>query len=495
MAAAKPAPPATGGGEGESYGAKVAKVIFSPFILLFMAFKIYVLGCFGAYVNRFGRNVFCGLCVKYNHTFKDKDFPHDHRSIAKFQGKTGKEIDTLLTWRRIGEVMTSATQAAPGKAPEGEGEEVTCHLFHGPIEAADIAQGSVGDCWLMSALACLATKPGAIQRVFLTQEYNTYGRYKLRLYNGEKKKWQVVVVDDYIPCRVSDGKPAFAKPNGGEAWVVLIEKAMAKFLGGNYQCLDSDLMIKAMECLTGDFVCMFRLGDNKDAKFKELPRSQQRWTRLELTKNRGPAARSGKVAAAAIDDDAPLGDLQLVYAKDEPFDHDLMFKSIVYEIEKGSTIGASNVGGSDDTHSLEGIVQGHAYGVMMAREVEGFKFLQLRNPWGKFEWTGAWGDKSPLWDEYPKVKEALDFSLVDNGMFYMVYEDFVERYNVLEFCLRSTGFDDVRLELHEMHPVVGPCWGCLEGCFSYWCCCEGAKALFCGRKVTSFQRPQDGCMV
>lgn len=38
-------------------------------------------------------------------------------------------------------------------------------------------------------------------QVFLTQEYNAYGRYKLRLYNGEKKKWQIVVVDDYIPCR------------------------------------------------------------------------------------------------------------------------------------------------------------------------------------------------------------------------------------------------------------------------------------------------------
>lgn len=39
MAAAKPAPPATGGGEGDGVGMKVARIIFAPFILLFMAFK------------------------------------------------------------------------------------------------------------------------------------------------------------------------------------------------------------------------------------------------------------------------------------------------------------------------------------------------------------------------------------------------------------------------------------------------------------------------
>lgn len=33
--------------------------------------------------------------------------------------------------------------------------------------------------------------------------------------------------------------------------------------GGNYASLDGNLMIKALEMLTGDFVCMFRLGDTR----------------------------------------------------------------------------------------------------------------------------------------------------------------------------------------------------------------------------------------
>lgn len=43
-------------------------------------------------------------------------------------------------------------------------------LISGKIEPADIAQGQVGDCWLMSALACLAAVEGAIQKTFVTKE-------------------------------------------------------------------------------------------------------------------------------------------------------------------------------------------------------------------------------------------------------------------------------------------------------------------------------------
>jgi hypothetical protein len=30
--------------------------------------------------------------------------------------------------------------------------------------------------------------------------------------------------------------------------------------------------------------------------------------------------------------------------------------------------------------------QGHAYAIVQVKEVDGFKLVQLRNPWGTFEW-------------------------------------------------------------------------------------------------------------
>jgi hypothetical protein len=46
----------------------------------------------------------------------------------------------------------------------------------------------------------------------------------------------------------------------------------------------------------------------------------------------------------------------------------------------------------------DGIVQNHAYAVLRVEYVtdeQGVKhqLLQLRNPWGRGEWTGAWYDK------------------------------------------------------------------------------------------------------
>ena len=44
-----------------------------------------------------------------------------------------------------------------------------------------------------------------------------------------------------------------------------------------------------------------------------------------------------------------------------------------------------------------GLIPGHAYSVIKADEYKGIKLLQIRNPWGSFEWDGDWSDTSPLW--------------------------------------------------------------------------------------------------
>jgi calpain-15 len=120
-------------------------------------------------------------------------------------------------------------------------------LFVDGVDPNDIKQGELGDCWFLSALAALAERPGLVKRLFITEEYNKEGVYKLRFCkNGE---WIVVTIDDYIPCRM-DGGPMFSYGCTNELWVLLVEKAYAK-LHGNYESLNGGLTKEAMIDLSG----------------------------------------------------------------------------------------------------------------------------------------------------------------------------------------------------------------------------------------------------
>ena len=48
----------------------------------------------------------------------------------------------------------------------------------------------------------------------------------------------------------------------------------------------------------------------------------------------------------------------------------------------------------DAVTNKQGIVQGHAYGILDLQDVDGHKLMKLRNPHGKTgaEWNGEWSD-------------------------------------------------------------------------------------------------------
>ena len=66
--------------------------------------------------------------------------------------------------------------------------------------------------------------------------------------------------------------------------------------------------------------------------------------------------------------------------------------------------------GMPETVNALGLVSGHAYSVLRVEANvanSGFDLIQLRNPWGGIEWSGAWGDHSDTWRKYPAVEKAL----------------------------------------------------------------------------------------
>jgi hypothetical protein len=61
------------------------------------------------------------------------------------------------------------------------------------------------------------------------------------------------------------------------------------------------------------------------------------------------------------------------------------------------------------------------------------KLVQLRNPWGRFEWFGDWGDDSDLWT--PQLIRQLNFSKnVNDGLFWMNFDDFRKYFSRMSIC-------------------------------------------------------------
>jgi hypothetical protein len=112
----------------------------------------------------------------------------------------------------------------------------------------------------------------------------------------------------------------------------------------------------------------------------------------------------------------------------------------------------------DPGYDLEelGLVAGHAYGVLDARQVTPaagsapVQLLQLRNPWGRFEWKGEYGPGSALWT--PEARAQMKGAEVDDkgdACFWMKTQDFSKYFAGVQICRASRGWlhtsEDVRM--------------------------------------------------
>ena len=301
--------------------------------------------------------------------FIDAHFPPNDSSIYN-SFKQDYPYKKIVHWRRPKDFM------------KGE-----IKVFSNSIDPNDIKQGFLGNCWFLCAVACLAERPALVKRLFVTKEYNEEGIYRLRICkNGE---WTLVTVDDYIPCYYNAG-PMFAHSNGNELWVLLLEKAYAK-LHGNYIALKSGFSYHAMIDLSG---C-----PTEHVKFSK---DRENYDEVEE-------------------------EAEEIYEK------------LLEADEKGYLISASTPGKDKLTTGKgkkpkAGLVPGHAYSIIQVKhyEDEDIKLINIRNPWGKFEWDGDWSDESDMWTE-----EMLEFfnPVLDSkdGSFWMSLQDFFPRFKSITF--------------------------------------------------------------
>ncbi|KAB5590082.1 hypothetical protein CTheo_6472 [Ceratobasidium theobromae] len=295
-------------------------------------------------------------------------------------------------------------------------------------KSSDIMQGRIGDCWFLSALATVSTMDGLIEEVCvevgtfhfpllalkLSQRDEQVGVYGFIFYRDSG--WVDVIVDDLLYTSVPKfeqlsrpernlyhndrekfntgarkGGPSlyFAKSGTeNETWVPLIEKAYAK-LHGDYAAIDGGLAADAIEDLTGGVSTIFHVHD-------------------------------------ILDEDMFWED-ELMKVKE-----DRLFGCYIYKMP-------NTPNGEEEEMTVNGLFAGHAYSVIAAIQVNGKRFLRIRNPWGKTEWTGAWSDGSKEWTrEWLERLSELGHSFGNDGEFIMEYKDFLSTWTMIE---RSRLFD------------------------------------------------------
>lgn len=372
-------------------------------------------------------------CLSSGKLFEDTEFPPSNKSLNRFKKKH------QLSWKRAGEICENPK------------------FIVDDIHADDLDQGSIGNCWLISSIAAVATVPEYINKVipsnqsFDSGDYAGIFHFRIWRYGF----WLDVVVDDYLPID-EYGRIAFCKnrEDKNEMFGPLLEKAYAKlnicyeFIGNGGHPTD------ALVDLTGGVHETYEIQSNKEHSLKKNITDEALWN--------------------------------------------LLFKSTCIKSIMGCSIDTPSGKKQEETTS-NGLVVGHAYTIVKAIEIVGdklrdfkeptqndsIKLLKVRNPWGdKNQWSGDYGKNSSKWDSINEsVKAKLDEEIQADGNFFISLDDFIKFFNRVHFVHVNLSAltthekeDQDSLDYHWSYQEFNGAWikgtnsgGCGNGDYSkYW---------------------------
>ncbi|KAM9836456.1 calpain-5 [Aulostomus maculatus] len=324
-----------------------------------------------------------GACLHRGSLFKDPLFPASAQSLFY-----KREPPPGLTWRRPREIC---------KDPR---------LFVDGISTRDLHQGSLGNCWMVAAISCLASEPSLWKKVIpdhMDQEWNPKrpdqyaGIFHFRFWRFGQ--WVDVVVDDRLPVS-EEGVLLFCRSaTPREFWSALLEKAYAK-LNGCYEALEGGNTTEALIDFTGGV--------------SEPLSLDQEALRLHSDLRRG-----------------------LFQTLAKAHEHKALITCSIRPAE-GETV---------ETVIDCGLVRGHAYGITAVKKVwlrekvvkvsgtSRLFMVRMRNPWGTTDWTGAWSQGSEQWQQISRAeREKMGLTVRDVGEFWMAFEDFCHHFTDVVVC-------------------------------------------------------------
>ena len=188
----------------------VLNILATPILLIVHSITIYLLPCIASsVVGCCFRAIFSKACLCCSKAFmyNDPDFPPNASSLGKVS--TNKKVKWIRSSEMVFEKTVTSSNVS-GKRSSEKKELVTYdRLVDKGMDPEDICQGALGDCWLLSAMASLSSTTTTIEECFLTNEWNPRGKYTVRFWDDDKKKYVKVSVDDYFPVDEKSGKSFF----------------------------------------------------------------------------------------------------------------------------------------------------------------------------------------------------------------------------------------------------------------------------------------------
>ena len=321
--------------------------------------------------------------------FTDREFPPDVTSFRATDASGKRRVPHFPHAKKAldDKKISNLTFKRPKDVFTGQ-----YYLFKDDVTLDDVKQGSLGNCYLISVIASLALRPDLISNIFRKREINSDGFYELYYFEGSHKK--VIFIDDNLVVFNSKyfTNFEFAKPNGEELWVMLIEKAYAKYEGG-YSNIIGGAMYNELSWLTGAVTK------------KIMTKDVNAWSELKNATKQN------------------------------------------YIITSSSNAGTGN----HNNKTARGISNGHAYSIIAAKaycddndEDKDIRLLRMRNPWGNTEWTGDYSDNCPKWT--PELKEYFEYDKYitnsknsNDGIFFIPFEEYIKEFASFVICMIDSG--------------------------------------------------------
>ncbi|KAF6759436.1 hypothetical protein DFP72DRAFT_885180 [Ephemerocybe angulata] len=324
-------------------------------------------------------------CRRKNRKFRDIEFDLENDRQRCLHNLSSPDVFSPVDTRRIQDLVEKPT------------------FYSGGLRAAEVVQGSAGDCYLVAALSGLTAIPKLVEELCVARD-EEIGVYGFLFYRD--CYWVPVIVDDLVYTRIprwelltetekelyhydrvvynktarsSMDSLYFAKAGKTEdTWVPLVEKAFAKLIG-DYASIMSGGTSEALDIILG--------GASVPILTKDILDTDKFWNEELLNAN-----------------------------KDRLF---------------GCWFSGA---------SIQGLAGSLSYSIAKAVECKGKRFVLLRHPWGNAAWNGPWSDGSKEWTpEWLEVMDEIGHDFSVPAQFVMEYKDFLDTWYEVQ---RTLVFDD-----------------------------------------------------